>query len=454
MNAIVTAGGVPQPQDSLYEYTRGRPKALLDVAGKPMVQWVIDALDNAEKIENIIVVGLPLNSGLASKKHLYYLSDQGNMLSNIVAGVNQVLDLNPKAEYVLIVSSDIPALRSEQVDWLIETCMQTREDIYYGVCPRDVMEMRFPNSHRTYTNLKDMQVCGADINIAHVRMATEHLDMWEELIGNRKNPMKQAATIGFGTLFMLATGNLTLADAVDRITKSIGITGRSIVWEHAEPCMDVDKPQQLELLREDLEKQLISAVSGLIRSESEIEVVPKNLYPQGVEEIQTKAETNKIITQLTKDNGNKHERSIKVFLCYASEDRTSVKTLYKRLITDGIDAWMDTEKLLPGQDWQAEIGKAVASSDAFVTCISSKSVTKEGYVQKEIRFALEIADEKPEGSVYIIPVRLEECLVPSRLNRWHWVDLFERRGYKKLLQSLKLRADTIGLSFGLSVEDV
>jgi hypothetical protein len=79
--------------------------------------------------------------------------------------------------------------------------------------------------------------------------------MWEELIGNRKSPLKQAATIGFGTLFLLAAGRLTLADAVERVTKRIGIAGRPIVWEHAEPCMDVDKPHQLEIMRADLAAQ-------------------------------------------------------------------------------------------------------------------------------------------------------------------------------------------------------
>ncbi|MFZ5881483.1 MAG: NTP transferase domain-containing protein, partial [Chloroflexota bacterium] len=256
MDAIVTAGGIPQPQDPLYTYAKGDSKALLDIAGKPMIQWVLDALGGAKNVDNIIIVGLTPKSGLTCEKPLYYLSNQGRMLSNIVAGVNKVLDLNPQAEYVLIVSSDIPALRSEHIDWLVETSMQSREDIYYGVCPREVMEERFPNSRRTYTKLKDMQVCGADINVSHVRMATEHLDMWEQLIGNRKSPLKQAATIGFGTLFLLATGKLTLADAVERITKRIGITGRPILWEHAEPCMDVDKPHQLELLREDLQARV------------------------------------------------------------------------------------------------------------------------------------------------------------------------------------------------------
>jgi hypothetical protein len=117
------------------------------------------------------------------------------------------------------------------------------------------MEARFPGSKRTYTHLKDMDVCGADINLTHVRMATEHLDMWESLIGSRKSPLKQASIIGFGTLFALFTRRLTLEDAVKRVCDRIGIKGRAIVWPYAEPCMDVDKPSQLELLREDLAKQ-------------------------------------------------------------------------------------------------------------------------------------------------------------------------------------------------------
>ncbi len=255
MDAIVTAGGIPLPEDPLYPYANGEPKALIDVAGKPMIQWVLDALSEAQHIERVIVVGLSPKSGVSCKKPLYFLSNQGNMLANILAGVRKVLELNPQAEYVLIVSSDIPGIKPFMVDWLIETAMQTQDDVYYGVVPREVMEKRYPNSKRTYTRLKDGEVCGADINIAHVRMATQHLDLWERLIGNRKSPLKQAAILGLDTLFLLLTRRMTLQEAVERVRKRIGIRGRVIVWEHAEAGMDVDKPHQLELLRADLSRE-------------------------------------------------------------------------------------------------------------------------------------------------------------------------------------------------------
>lgn len=255
MYAIVTAGGIPQPEDPLYEYSKGDSKALIDIAGKPMVQWVVDALNNARNVEGIVMIGLSAKTGLISRKPIHYLSNQGRMLTNIVAGVKKALELNPRTEYVLVVSSDIPALKGEMVDWLVDTCMTTQDELYYGVCSRDVMEARYPNSKRTYTRLKDIELCGADIHVTHVRMATEHLDLWEKLIGSRKSPLTQASIVGLDTFWKVFTRSITLEDLVAHLSNRLGIKGRAIMWDHAEPCMDVDKPHQLELMREDLEKQ-------------------------------------------------------------------------------------------------------------------------------------------------------------------------------------------------------
>ncbi|MFN8412795.1 MAG: nucleotidyltransferase family protein [Anaerolineales bacterium] len=255
MDAIVTAGGIPQPKEPLYPYSNGKSKALIDVAGKPMIQWILDALDEAKSVDNIIIIGLSPEDGVNCKKPVHYIPNQGRMLANIVVGVNKTLELNKDNEYVMIVSSDIPSLKGEMVDWLVETSKTTQDDIYYGVCPRPVMEARFPTSNRTYTKLKDMEVCGADINIIHVSMATDHLDMWEQLIGNRKSPLRQAAVIGWDTLFKLATRQFDLQALVKRASERIGIKGRAIIWDRAEPCMDVDKPHQLELMRADLTAQ-------------------------------------------------------------------------------------------------------------------------------------------------------------------------------------------------------
>jgi hypothetical protein len=121
-------------------------------------------------------------------------------------------------------------------------------------------------------------------------------------------------------------------------------------------------------------------------------------------------------------------------------------------MNDGIDAWLDKEKLIPGQNWQTEIPKAVRSSDIVIVCLSAKSVNKEGFVQKEIRVALDAADEKPEGTIFIIPVRLENCNVPERISQFQWVDLFADNGYSWLIKALRVRADTVGAVFKPTLE--
>jgi len=141
---------------------------------------------------------------------------------------------------------------------------------------------------------------------------------------------------------------------------------------------------------------------------------------------------------------NQTTRPLKVFLCHASGDKPAVRDLYKRLIAEGVDAWLDEEKLLPGQDWNDEILRALQESDAIIICLSKISVSKEGYVQREIKEALEKAKEKPSGTIFVIPSRLDDCEIPNYLRQWQWVDLFEENGFARLLRSLKLRADRVG----------
>ena len=141
-----------------------------------------------------------------------------------------------------------------------------------------------------------------------------------------------------------------------------------------------------------------------------------------------------------------NNQKLRVFLCHSKVDKSKVRELYYNLINDGFDAWLDEEELLPGSVWELEIHKAVRASDVVIVCISNNSITKAGYVNKEIKIALDIADEKPEGTIFIIPARLEICQTPERLSKWHWVDLFDSNGYEKLRLSLDQRALLLGLS--------
>ena len=130
--------------------------------------------------------------------------------------------------------------------------------------------------------------------------------------------------------------------------------------------------------------------------------------------------------------------SLKVFLCHASEDKAAARHLYRRLRADGYSPWLDEEDLVPGQEWQVEIPRAVRQANVVLVCLSARSLAKPGYVQREIRIALDAAEEQPEGTIYIIPMRLEPCAIPERLTRWHWVDAFADDGYERLCKALNM----------------
>ncbi|HXU18729.1 MAG TPA: TIR domain-containing protein [Terriglobales bacterium] len=134
---------------------------------------------------------------------------------------------------------------------------------------------------------------------------------------------------------------------------------------------------------------------------------------------------------------------LKVFLCHSSSDKPKVRQLYRRLITDHFQPWLDEEDLLPGQDWHVEIRKAVGASDIVIVCLSKGSVAKTGFLNKELQYALDIAEQQPEGRIFIIPLRLEQCDVPDRLTKWQWVNFFEETGYEKLNRALNLRSNSL-----------
>jgi formylglycine-generating enzyme required for sulfatase activity len=143
-------------------------------------------------------------------------------------------------------------------------------------------------------------------------------------------------------------------------------------------------------------------------------------------------------------------RKLRVFLCHSSQDKPIVREFYQRLNAEGwIEPWLDEEKLLPGQNWDMEIEKAVEAADAVIVCLSNNSVTKEGYVQRELKFVLDIALEKPEETIFIIPLRLEECNPPRRLRSWQYADYFPASSrdsaYKRLASSLRLRTGDLDI---------
>jgi GTP:adenosylcobinamide-phosphate guanylyltransferase len=249
---MVLAGGIPEPGETLYEFTKGGSKALIEIAGKPMVQWVLDALSNANSVGRVVVVGLDERSGLKCKKPLSYLPNQGGMLDNIRGSAREIARLNPSAEYVYIVSADIPTIDSLMVDW-VGAQVKPGDEAIYNVIERSTMEQRFPNAKRTYVKLKGTEVCGGDLNIVSLPTILSHTGPWERIASARKSPLKQAALVGYDTLILFLLRAMTLEQAVARAAKNLKLHARAVVCPYAELGMDVDKLHHLEIVRADME---------------------------------------------------------------------------------------------------------------------------------------------------------------------------------------------------------
>jgi hypothetical protein len=136
-------------------------------------------------------------------------------------------------------------------------------------------------------------------------------------------------------------------------------------------------------------------------------------------------------------------RPLRVFLCHAPQDKPAVKELYQRLKSeDWIDPWLDEEKLSIGQRWTTAIEDALSDADVVLIFLSRNSIQKEGFVQRELNYAWELSLEKPRETVFLIPFRLDDCIVPRFLRSRHWGDYFgEKRSstYQVLLRSLRQR---------------
>jgi len=255
MDVILTAGGTPTPEDPLFPYCNGLPKAMIPIGDKPMIQWVLDALATAKSIERIVLIGLADDIQVNYPREMVRIEDQGNMVENIIAGANTLLSFPQPSQYALIAASDVPAVTPEAIDWVSEQTIKAKKDLIYTVVAQPVMENRFPESKRSFIPLKDMKVCGGDINAICVPNVNYDNPMWRKLINARKNALKQASLLGFDTLLLILLRAITLAQTEKRVCKRLEVNGLVLPSPYAEIAMDVDKPGQLEILKNDLLKQ-------------------------------------------------------------------------------------------------------------------------------------------------------------------------------------------------------
>ncbi len=126
----------------------------------------------------------------------------------------------------------------------------------------------------------------------------------------------------------------------------------------------------------------------------------------------------------------------KVFISHAKEDNQEAIYIYNFLKKNGFNPWLDEKELLPGMQWDYEIKKALSHSDFIIILLSSVSVAKRGYIQREFNLALTHAEIMLDDDIYIIPLKLDECNIPTKLQKYQWINIENENAYDIVLKAL------------------
>jgi GTP:adenosylcobinamide-phosphate guanylyltransferase len=255
MDCVIIAGGIPGPDDPLYAYTQDKPKALISMHGRTMLERVVDAVQDSQNIEEIVVVGIGSDMGMQFKRPVHHLPDQGGLISNALAGIDWLSANRPKAESFLASSADIPLLTGPMIDEYIESCQPLDKAFYYIMVTKETMEARFPNSNRTFTKLKGIEIAGGDLGIMKFEVTHRNRELWEMMANARKHAWQLARGVGLKIMFKLLTRQLSVAEIEETASRLIGAPAQVVFCERAELAMDGDKPHQIDLLRDELNLQ-------------------------------------------------------------------------------------------------------------------------------------------------------------------------------------------------------
>lgn len=146
--------------------------------------------------------------------------------------------------------------------------------------------------------------------------------------------------------------------------------------------------------------------------------------------------------------------TLKVFISYASEDREKALAYYELIRDEGATPWMDVKQILPGQNWEAEIDRALNDAGIVVLLLSKSSVNKRGFVQREAQDAIGKLRYKLPDDIYVIPLLLESCDVPKYISdKLQYIDLNMPGAWDKVRSSIHIasKQQSIVLELGTNV---
>lgn len=243
MECLVLAGGCPKPGDLLWDQTRGRRKAMLEIAGRPMIAWVLDALRKARHIDRILLVGL--DEAADAGEDIETIPDQGNLTSNLYAGIERLSGSRPAA----YCWSDIPLATSAMIDRYIEATADSELDVNAGLVARAHLQERYPEAEDLWLRLAEGAFVAADFGLFHPRHARRLRPHLEALAPQRKSAVRQALYMGLPVLLRYAAGRLSIPQLERHLERRYAMRCKIRIVDDPELGLDVDSPGHLEICR-------------------------------------------------------------------------------------------------------------------------------------------------------------------------------------------------------------
>lgn len=241
VDAAVLAGGGPEPG-----LPDGVPnKTFLSVAGKLLVERVVEALREVPHVGRLVVVAPPTLPARVAALCDRVVPDRGSLLANVEAAVRSL----DGAAWVLFCAGDLPLLTGRAVARFLDACAARPADFYYGVVRKEDLEARFPNARKTFVRVREGSFTGSGLVLARLGVVERLRELLEQAVEARKNPARLASLFGGGYVVKYLTGRLTVADVERRAFELTGLRGAAVVCPDPEVALDVDvgKPENLEL---------------------------------------------------------------------------------------------------------------------------------------------------------------------------------------------------------------
>ncbi len=249
MDAIILAGGLnsgPLRRVSPVQY-----EAEIEIAGRPMLDYVISALRSVSSISRIVVVGPESMLSEEIKKSVDLIASPGkSSIDSLINGLELLNTSNP----VLVLTSDIPLITKEALEDFLERCRKRKGDIYYSFVSKELNDQKYPGVQRTYVKLREGIFTGGNLVLLAPRIIKDNGDLLKKAAALRKKPIQLGKLLGWKCLFLLLIGKLTIGEIEERVSKMFNFNAVGVISPFPEVGIDVDKPSDLKLANEILSK--------------------------------------------------------------------------------------------------------------------------------------------------------------------------------------------------------